>query len=187
MVTPKHEASLRTRFQAISPVRARRGISFSNEPPPLRKHARPTWTKAMDHRLHYLQSQVEEHQRAWSAGQEEFVHELEKLQDAKRKFDRFVRRRSKDHEREGSTFKDIASQDNSEGEIQLEPKKSLGLLKRKGSSGGVSEEDSVQTPGLGGLINRVKSLHTSDESEGQKRIGGILGRIKARKRARSIV
>ncbi|KAI9801510.1 MAG: hypothetical protein M1833_002742 [Piccolia ochrophora] len=163
MAPDSHKAPSQTRAMTRSPLCLKRGVSFTNEPRPSHRRAKERWTAEMEQRLQYLERLVEEHQKAWSAGQEDYVHEVEKLHDAKRKFDRFSRRRIKDQKREGKRFMRALSQgsdedDESQAESQLK---------------------------IGGLIKRVKSLQTSDDSEAQKSITGLLGRIGNKKRSKS--
>ncbi|KAI9791225.1 MAG: hypothetical protein M1816_004217 [Peltula sp. TS41687] len=67
------------------------------------------WTKELEQRLRFAQKSLEEHQRKWSAGQEDYLDEVEALQELKKRFEKFMRRRSKQHSKEGRKFLRAAS------------------------------------------------------------------------------
>ncbi|KAI9811769.1 MAG: hypothetical protein M1827_005314 [Pycnora praestabilis] len=79
------------------------------------------WTPALEARLQYAEAELKKHQKKWSAGQEIYYEEVETLQALKRKYNKFLRRRNKDHASEGRRFSKandllLASPDSSEEE-----------------------------------------------------------------------
>ncbi|KAI9696048.1 MAG: hypothetical protein M1836_005879 [Candelina mexicana] len=113
----------------------------------------PRWNEALEERLAVVERELKHHQKKWSAGQEEYHHELEYLLELKRAFKRFNRRRSKDQKVEGRRFLEQWSLVNSDAEIED------------------SELDNPQR-GIGAALKRRMSAptttHTSDEDEGDQ-------------------
>lgn len=89
-------------------------ISFSGQPTlvtpatptpsPEPSASPPRWTAELEERLRWAQRQLEEHQKRWSEGQDEYFEEVERLLELKRQAKKFMRRRSKDHQREGRSL-----------------------------------------------------------------------------------
>lgn len=69
------------------------------------------WTEELEERLRWAQLELEEHQRRWSEGQEEYLAEVEALLELKQRLKKFARRRSKDHRREGVSMERAARLD----------------------------------------------------------------------------
>ncbi|KAI9767838.1 MAG: hypothetical protein M1835_006985 [Candelina submexicana] len=113
----------------------------------------PRWNEALEKRLAVVERELKHHQKKWSAGQEEYHHELEHLLELKRAFKRFNRRRSKDQKVEGRRFLNQWSLVNSDAEMED------------------SELDNPQR-GIGAALKPRKSAptttHTSDEEEGDQ-------------------
>lgn len=125
------------------------------------------WTKDLEQRLRLAQMSLEEHQRRWSAGQEEYLHEVEALQELKRRFEKFIRRRSKQHSKEGKRFlraasfgssdvEEMADEDPDQDDKEQAVKKRPGSLLRRLSAGMAQRRNSDQSA-LTATLSRTSS------------------------------